>query len=145
MSKTDVSHKTHAIYCAYQSASPQYTLLKNSVLMCSYGFTHLLLETLNLGISKVQRPKCRRVSYSHNMRELYTNIGFLCEVMCSRFFGMFIRISKSATHHFLAAQKLCQTVGIDWACAEYDELEAAERQAWLNLFAEALIDCQNNV
>ena len=45
----------------------------------------------------------------------------------------------------LTAQKLCQAVGVDWACAECDELEAAERQAWLNLFAEALMDCQNSV
>lgn len=45
----------------------------------------------------------------------------------------------------LTAQKLCNAVGIDWACAECDELEAAERQAWLNLFAEALMDCQNSM
>lgn len=45
----------------------------------------------------------------------------------------------------LTAQKLCQAVGVDWACAECNELEATERQAWLNLFAEALMDCQNSV
>ena len=39
----------------------------------------------------------------------------------------------------LTAQKLCQAVGVDWACAECDDLEAAKRQAWLNLFAEALM------
>ena len=39
----------------------------------------------------------------------------------------------------LTVQKLCQAVSVDWACAECDELEATERQAWLNLFAEALM------
>lgn len=38
----------------------------------------------------------------------------------------------------LTAQKLCEAVGIDWAWAGCDELEPMEKQAWLNLFAEAL-------
>lgn len=40
----------------------------------------------------------------------------------------------------LTAQKLCETVGVDWARAEYDELGPVEKQNWLNLFAEALMD-----
>lgn len=39
----------------------------------------------------------------------------------------------------LTAQKLCETVGLDWTWAEYDELELMEKQAWLTLFAEALM------
>lgn len=40
----------------------------------------------------------------------------------------------------LTAQRLCETVDVDWGWTERDELDAAERQAWLNLFAEALMD-----
>ena len=40
----------------------------------------------------------------------------------------------------LTAQKLCKAVGVDWAWAECDELEPAEKQVWLNLFAEILTD-----
>ena len=40
----------------------------------------------------------------------------------------------------LTAQKLCKAVGTDCAWAECNELEPAERQVWLNLFAEALMD-----
>ena len=45
--------------------------------------------------------------------------------------------SRSA---LLTAQKLCEVVGVDWARAEYDELGPVEKQNWLNLFAEALMD-----
>lgn len=38
----------------------------------------------------------------------------------------------------LTAQKICEAVGVDQAWAEYNELEPMEKQAWLNLFAEAL-------
>lgn len=44
----------------------------------------------------------------------------------------------------LTAQKLFQAVGVDGVRAEYDKQEAAERQVWLSLFAEALMDCQGN-
>ena len=40
----------------------------------------------------------------------------------------------------LAAQKLCKTVGVDWAWAECAEMASAEKQVWLNLFAEALMN-----
>ena len=40
----------------------------------------------------------------------------------------------------LTAQKICETVGVDRVWAQFDELGPAERQAWLNLFAEALMD-----
>ena len=40
----------------------------------------------------------------------------------------------------LAAQRLCETVGVDWAGAECDELGPAGKQTWLNLFAETLMD-----
>ena len=40
----------------------------------------------------------------------------------------------------LAAQKLCETVGVNRVWAECDELGPAERQVWLNLFAEVLMD-----
>ena len=40
----------------------------------------------------------------------------------------------------LTAQKLCKAVGTDCAWAEYDELEPAEKQVWLNLFAGILMD-----
>lgn len=41
----------------------------------------------------------------------------------------------------LMAQKLCEAVGVDWAWEECNELEPMEKQTWLNLFAEALVDC----
>ena len=40
----------------------------------------------------------------------------------------------------MTAQKICETVGVDRVWAECDELGPAERQVWLNLFAEALMD-----
>ena len=40
----------------------------------------------------------------------------------------------------LTVQKLCESVGTDCAWAEREELEPMEEQAWLNLFAEALMD-----
>ena len=40
----------------------------------------------------------------------------------------------------LTAQKICEAVGVDRVWAQFDELGPAERQAWLNLFAEALMD-----
>ena len=40
----------------------------------------------------------------------------------------------------LTLQKLCESVGVDWMWMEYDELEPAEKAAWLNLFAVALMD-----
>ena len=40
----------------------------------------------------------------------------------------------------LTAQRLCEAVGVDWAWTERDELEPMEKHAWLNLFAETLMD-----
>ena len=40
----------------------------------------------------------------------------------------------------LAAQKLCEAVGTDCAWVECDELEPVEKQVWLNLFTEALMN-----
>lgn len=40
----------------------------------------------------------------------------------------------------LTVQKLCEVVDVDWAWAECDELESAEKRAWLNLFVEVLMD-----
>ena len=40
----------------------------------------------------------------------------------------------------LAAQRLCEAVGVDRVWAECDELEPTEKQAWLNLVAETLMD-----
>ena len=40
----------------------------------------------------------------------------------------------------LTAQRLCESVGVDWTWSEYDELTPEEKSAWLNLFAEALMD-----
>ena len=40
----------------------------------------------------------------------------------------------------LTAQKLCKAVGVDWAWAECDELEPAEKQVWMNLSAGILMD-----
>lgn len=44
----------------------------------------------------------------------------------------------------LTAQKLCEAVGVDWAWAERNELELVKKQAWLSLFAEALMSHVNN-
>ena len=50
----------------------------------------------------------------------------------------------AAAGHFKSArltiQKLCETVGVDWTWAEYDELPPEEKSAWLNLFTEVLLD-----
>ena len=50
----------------------------------------------------------------------------------------------AAAGHFKSArltiQKLCETVGVDWTWAEYEELSPEEKSAWLNLFAGALMD-----
>lgn len=40
----------------------------------------------------------------------------------------------------LTAQKLCEAVGTDCAWAERDGLEPMEKQAWLSLFTETLMD-----
>lgn len=40
----------------------------------------------------------------------------------------------------LTAQKLCAAVGVDLVRAECDKLEPVEKPAWINLFAEALMD-----
>lgn len=40
----------------------------------------------------------------------------------------------------LTAQKLCEAVGVEWTWAGYDELGPVKKQAWLNLFAEVLMD-----
>ena len=40
----------------------------------------------------------------------------------------------------LTAQKLCEAVGTDCAWAKREELEPMEKQVWLNLFAETLMD-----
>ena len=40
----------------------------------------------------------------------------------------------------LSAQKICEAVGVDRVWVGCDELWSAERQVWLNLFAEALMD-----
>ncbi len=40
----------------------------------------------------------------------------------------------------LAAQKLCEAVGVDQVWAESDELEPTEKQVWLNMFAGVLMD-----
>lgn len=45
--------------------------------------------------------------------------------------------SRSAS---LMIQKLCEAVGIDCAWTEYDGLDMGERQTWLDLFVEALMD-----
>lgn len=39
----------------------------------------------------------------------------------------------------LTGQKLCDAVGVDWPWAGCDEMGPAEKQAWLNLFAENLM------
>lgn len=40
----------------------------------------------------------------------------------------------------LTAQKLCEAVGVDCMWTECDELEPIEKQEWLSLFAEVLMD-----
>ena len=40
----------------------------------------------------------------------------------------------------LTVQKLCEAVDVDWAWAECNELEPAEKLAWLNLFDDALMN-----
>lgn len=40
----------------------------------------------------------------------------------------------------LTAQKLCGTVGVDWAWVECDELELLEKLVWLSLFTETLMN-----
>ena len=40
----------------------------------------------------------------------------------------------------LTAQKICEAVGVDRVRAESDDLAPAEKQVWLNLFAETLMD-----
>lgn len=40
----------------------------------------------------------------------------------------------------LTAQKLCKAVGVDLAWEGHDGLDSAGRQAWLSMFAEALMD-----
>ena len=40
----------------------------------------------------------------------------------------------------LTAQKLCETAGVNWTWAGYDELAPEEKPAWLNLFAGTLMD-----
>ena len=50
----------------------------------------------------------------------------------------------AAAGHFKSArltiQKLCETAGVGWTWAEYDELTPEEKSAWLNLFAGVLMD-----
>ena len=40
----------------------------------------------------------------------------------------------------LTAQKLCESVGIEWTWMGYDELTPEEKSAWLNLFTGSLMD-----
>lgn len=44
----------------------------------------------------------------------------------------------------LTAQKLCEAMGVDWVWTKYNELEPTERQSWLSLFADALLDCKSD-
>ena len=41
----------------------------------------------------------------------------------------------------MAVQKLCEAVGVEVQWAAYEEIGKTEKQAWLRLFAEALMDC----
>ena len=43
----------------------------------------------------------------------------------------------------LTAQKLCEAVDVEMQWAAYEGLEKTEKQAWLRLFSEALMDCVN--
>lgn len=40
----------------------------------------------------------------------------------------------------LTSQKLYESAGVDCVWTGYDELNPEEKQTWLNLFAEALVD-----
>lgn len=40
----------------------------------------------------------------------------------------------------LTARKLCEAVGVDWTWEKCDELKTVEGQAWLNSFADALMN-----
>ena len=40
----------------------------------------------------------------------------------------------------LTAQKICEALGADLVRSESDDLAPAEKQVWLNLFAETLMD-----
>ena len=57
--------------------------------------------------------------------------------------GELIRDLATAGHFKsarLTIQKLCESAGVEWTWAEYDELALEEKSEWLNLFAEALMD-----
>ena len=41
----------------------------------------------------------------------------------------------------MTAQKLCEAVDVEMQWAAYEGLEKTEKQAWLRLFTEALMDC----
>lgn len=41
----------------------------------------------------------------------------------------------------MAVQKLCEAVGVEMQWAAFEGLEKTEKQAWLRLFTEALMDC----
>ena len=41
----------------------------------------------------------------------------------------------------LAAKKLCEAVDVEMQWEAFEESQKAEKQAWLSLFAEALMDC----
>lgn len=43
----------------------------------------------------------------------------------------------------MTAQKLCEAVDVEMQWAAYEGLEKTEKQAWLRLFSEALMDCVN--
>ena len=40
----------------------------------------------------------------------------------------------------LTAQKLCESVGVEWTWAKYDKLNPKEKSAWLKLFAGVLME-----
>ena len=41
----------------------------------------------------------------------------------------------------MAVQKLCEAVGVEMQWGAFEGLEKTEKQAWLRLFTEALMDC----
>lgn len=41
----------------------------------------------------------------------------------------------------LAAKKLCEAVDVEMQWEAFEEIGKAEKQAWLRVFAEALMDC----
>lgn len=43
----------------------------------------------------------------------------------------------------MAVQKLCEAVGVEMQWGAFEGLEKTEKQAWLRLFAEALVDRVN--